>query len=180
MLHKKLEIYRRHTENERQRQCPREYSRRHTKNNSESIQDVPQCSHRVVRLQFSLDNMLVRLRRLHHGLGHEQQLPNAGNTSQVDRKIRQKLLLKLIGYTYVIVIHWQRHTQTLFIIFAAATSAAAAAAAAAVGVVVADAGAADDDIFVVVAIIFIGCVCRRQNGVCMSTINVIHIECTTI
>lgn len=70
-----------------------------------------------------------------------------------------KLIELLLHNTYmIVVIHWQRHTESLFIIFAAAT------------------GAADDGVSVVVAIISIGCVCRRQNGVCMSTINVIHIE----
>lgn len=76
--------------------------------------------------------------------------------SEVNRKIHQKRIGLYRLHTYMIIIHWQRHTQSFFIIFAAA----------------------DDGVFAVVAIIFIGCVGRRQNGVCTSTtINVIHIEC---
>lgn len=67
-----------------------------------------------------------------------------------------------MGNTYSIVIHRQRNTKSLFIIFGVATRATGAVAAATV-------------VVVVVAAISIGYVCRRQNGVCMPTINVIHI-----
>lgn len=67
--------------------------------------------------------------------------------------------------THMIIIHWQRYTMSLFIIFVVGVTASAATAAA----------AADNDVD------FVGCVCyRRRNVVCMSTINVIHIESSTI
>lgn len=53
----------------------------------------------------------------------------------------------------MIVIHRQRYAKSLFFIFAIAAAAAAAAG-------------ADDEVFVGVANNFVGCVCRRWNGVC--------------
>lgn len=64
----------------------------------------------------------------------------------------------------MIVIHRQRYAKSLFIIFAISGAAASAAR------------TADDEVFVGVANIFVGCVCRRWNGMCLPAINVIHIE----
>lgn len=68
-----------------------------------------------------------------------------------------KNVLNIVDNTYMIVIHRQRYAKSLFIIFAI-TAAAAAAAGTGAG--------ADDEVFVGVANIFVGCVCRRWNGVC--------------